>query len=110
MNGGRFSSKAQESSGSTSTAARSTATGYAGALDGRHRFATNRFEGAGSVDLSRVAGTPQVIAVTQRDAVHYYQRPDAGLPADTTRTVLSGGAEELKVGKIAGRRTSFEAS
>ena len=83
---------------------------YVAALDGRHRFANNRFEVSGSVDLSRVAGTPQAIAATQRDAVHYYQRPDAGLPYDTTRTVLSGDAEELKFGKIAGRRTNFETS
>src|SRR2546422_5942168 len=31
-----------------------------------------------------------------------YQRPDAGLPYDTTRTSLSGDAEELQLSKVGG--------
>src|SRR3989454_305287 len=75
---------------------------YVGATDFRHRFPGGVFEIAGSVDLSRVAGSAQAIAATQRDAAHYYQRPDAGLPYDTTRTSLSGDAEELLVSKVGG--------
>src|SRR5205809_4902296 len=59
---------------------------YVGGADFRHRFPGVPFELWGSLDLSRVAGSAQAIAATQRDAVHYYQRPDVGLPYDTTRT------------------------
>src|SRR5437879_1609698 len=75
---------------------------YVGAADFRHRFRGGRYEIAGSLDLSRVAGSAPVIAATQRDAVHYYQRPDAGLAYDTTRTSLSGDAEELQISKVGG--------
>src|SRR2546421_3228414 len=75
---------------------------YVGAMDFRHRFRGGRYEMSGSVDFSRVAGTAQAIAATQRDAVHYYQRPDAGLPYDTTRTSLAGDAEELQISKVGG--------
>ena len=75
---------------------------YVGAADFRHRFPGGRFEVSGSLHLSRVAGSAPAIAVTQRDAVHYYQRPDAGLPFDTTRTSLSGDAVELQIGKVGG--------
>src|SRR5256884_1276502 len=75
---------------------------YVGGADFRHRFPGGRFELWGSLDLSRVAGSAQAIAATQRDAVHYYQRPDVGLPYDTTRTSLSGDAEELQFGKGGG--------
>src|SRR2546430_150342 len=75
---------------------------YVGAADFRHRFRGGRYEIAGSLDWSRVAGSAPVIAATQRDAAHYYQRPDAGLPYDTTRTMLSGDAEELQISKVGG--------
>src|SRR5438094_325657 len=75
---------------------------YVGAADFRHRFTGGRFEISGSLDLSRVAGSAPAIAATQRDAVHYYQRPDASLPYDTTRTSLSGDAEELQIAKVGG--------
>jgi hypothetical protein len=73
-----------------------------GAADLRHRFPGGRYEISASLDLSRVAGSAPAIAATQRDAVHYYQRPDAGLPFDTTRTALAGDAEELQVSKVGG--------
>jgi len=75
---------------------------YVGAADFRHRFRGGRFELSGSLDLSRVSGSAPAIAALQRDAVHYYQRPDAGLPYDATRTSLSGDAEELQIGKVGG--------
>src|SRR5205809_2531 len=83
---------------------------YAGGLDFRHRFPGRRYQISGSFDLSRVAGTPSAIAVTQRDPVHYYQRPGAGVSYDPTRTSLWGDAEELKVGKVGGGITRFETS
>src|SRR5206468_11881821 len=75
---------------------------YVGAADFRHRFRGGRYEIAGSFDQSRVAGSAPAIAATQRDAVHYYQRPDAGLPYGTTRTSPSGDVEELQISKVGG--------
>ncbi|HEX4600227.1 MAG TPA: DUF5916 domain-containing protein, partial [Gemmatimonadales bacterium] len=83
---------------------------YTGALDFRHRLPKDVYEIAGSVDLTRVAGSRQAIAATQRDAVHYYQRPDAGLLFDTTRTSLSGDAEELHFSKVGGEHLLFESA
>ena len=81
---------------------------YVGALDVRHRFPGGRFELTGWLDVSRVAGTAQAIAATQQDAVHYYQRPDRGLPYDTTRTSLSGDDEGLQFGKVGGAHVLFQ--
>ncbi|HEY2377873.1 MAG TPA: DUF5916 domain-containing protein [Gemmatimonadaceae bacterium] len=83
---------------------------YVGAVDFRHRFFKNTYEISGSFDESRVQGTPQAMAALQTDAVHYYQRPDAGLPLDSTRTVLGGDAEELHFSKVSGRHLSFESA
>ncbi|MGA2382759.1 MAG: DUF5916 domain-containing protein [Gemmatimonadales bacterium] len=83
---------------------------YAGAVDFMHRFWKNNWQISGSVDLSRVAGSRQAIASLQEDAVHYYQRPDAGLPLDTMRTALSGDAEELHVAKYGGQHLLFESA
>ena len=46
----------------------------------------------------------------QTDAVHYYQRPDAGLPLDSNRTVLAGDAEEFKFDKVGGQHLMFESA
>src|SRR5437588_1847066 len=83
---------------------------YVGAFDFRHRFLGRRYQISGSFDLSRVAGTPAAIAATQRDPVHYYQRPGAGVSYDPTRVSLWGDAEELKFGKVGGGITRFETS
>jgi hypothetical protein len=68
---------------------------YVGAFNFRHRFRGGRYQLTGSIDASRVAGTPAAIARTQRSSVHQYQRPDDRLTLDTTRTSLSGDAEEV---------------
>jgi len=81
---------------------------YVGALDFRHRLFKNNYEISGSLDQSRVEGTPAVILATQEDAVHNYQRPDANLPLDPNRTTLTGDAEEFKFGKIGGQHLLFE--
>jgi hypothetical protein len=75
---------------------------YVGAFNFRHRFRGGRYQLTGSLDFSRVAGTPAVIARTQRSSVHLYQRPDDQLALDTTRTSLTGDAEEILFGKTAG--------
>jgi hypothetical protein len=76
---------------------------YVAAVDFRHRFLNNRFEVNGSLDLSRVSGSPSAIAATQRSSVHNFQRPDATLGYDPDRTALWGDAEEIKLSKISGR-------
>src|SRR6267154_1913173 len=80
---------------------------YVGAVDFRHRFLSGHYQISGSLDLSRVAGTEQAIARTQRDPVHFYQRTGS---FDATRTSLSGNAEELLFGKVGGGITRFETS
>jgi Domain of unknown function (DUF5916)/Carbohydrate family 9 binding domain-like len=83
---------------------------YAGSIDFRHRFFKNSFELSGNFDKSLVRGTPEVISALQRSSVHYYQRPDANLPLDDTRTSLGGDAEEVRLGKIGGQHLSFESA
>jgi hypothetical protein len=83
---------------------------YVGAVDFRHRFLGSRYQVSGSLALSRVAGTDSAIALTQRDPVHYYQRPGVGVSYDPTRTSLAGDGEALKFGKVGGGITRFETS
>jgi hypothetical protein len=83
---------------------------YVGAVDFRHRFFKNNYEISGSFDESHVQGSRAAILATQTDAVHYYQRPDAGLPLDSNRTVLAGDAEEFKFGKVGGQHLMFESA
>src|SRR5713101_512889 len=68
---------------------------YVGAVDYRHRFHNGGYEISGSFDLSNVGGSPAAIARTQRSSTHNYQRPDDNVIFDSTRTTLSGDAEEL---------------
>jgi Domain of unknown function (DUF5916)/Carbohydrate family 9 binding domain-like len=83
---------------------------YVGALDFRHRFLSNTYEISGTLDQSRVSGSRAAILGLQTDAVHYYQRPDAGLPLDSNRTMLGGDAEEFKVDKVGGQHLMFESA
>src|SRR2546425_11901688 len=76
----------------------------------RSRFLQGHYQVSGSLDLSRVAGTDTAIARTQQDPVHFYQRPGAGVTYDSTRTALSGDAEELFFSKLGGGITRFETS
>ncbi len=84
---------------------------YVAATDFRHRFPGGNYEINGSLDLSRISGSAQAITAAQLDAVHYYQRPDAGLGVDSTRTSLGGDAEELQFSKVSGNvigQTSYQ--
>ena len=80
---------------------------YTGGLDARRRFA-GRLEVSGSLDFSRVDGSPAAIAQTQRSPVHLYQRPDGPLAYDSTRTSLAGTNLELRFAKVGGKRLQFE--
>ena len=83
---------------------------YVGAVDFRHRFLKDTYEVSGSYASSRVAGSDTAIAGIQTDAVHDYQRPDAGLPLDSTRTTLAGNAQSLNFAKVGGQHLLFETS
>jgi len=85
-------------------------TAYAGGLDFRHKMFKNNYEVSGSFDQSRVQGSQSTILNYQTNGVHNYQRPDADLPLDPARTVLSGNAEELKFGKVGGQHLMGETS
>jgi hypothetical protein len=76
-----------------------------GGIDLRHRFASGRYSTSASFATSTVRGTAAAIDRTQRNAVHYYNRPDAGLPYDPNRTSLSGTNLRLKADKVAGTFT-----
>jgi uncharacterized protein DUF5916/cellulose/xylan binding protein with CBM9 domain len=86
------------------------ASAYAAAMDFRHRFFNNTYEVSGTLDETRVQGTPAAMLALQTNAVHYYQRPDASLPLDSDRTVLTGDAEELHFSKVGGRHLLFESA
>ncbi len=81
---------------------------YAGAMSFRQRFLKRTYEVSGLLSGTRVSGSAPVIGALQRSSVHYYQRPDAGLPYDTMRTSLAGDAEEVRFGKVAGKHLMFQ--
>ena len=76
------------------------ANAYVGSIDFRHRFFKNTYEINGNFDKSLVHGSQAVIASLQNNGVHQFQRPDADLPLDSSRTTLGGNAEEVSIGKI----------
>lgn len=82
-----------------------------GGVDARHRFGEGTYSLAGSFAASVVRGSAQAINRTQRNAVHNYHRPDAGLPYDPNKTALSGTNLQLKADKVSGTvlfGTSYE--
>src|SRR6185503_11805479 len=83
---------------------------YAAGATFRNRFSKRRYELAGQFAASQVRGTPEVIAATQTNAVHYYQQPGDDLAVGSSATVISGYAAQLKLGKYSGGITRFETS
>ena len=92
------------------TAPHLASSAYAAAVDFRHRFADETYEIGGSLDRSRISGSPEAIGALQRNAVHRFQRPDGSTPYDPERTVLEGDAEEFRVGKVGGQHLLFESA
>jgi hypothetical protein len=84
--------------------------GYALGVDARHRLFNNRYEISGYVAGSDVEGSKEAIAATQTNSVHFYQRPDAHLPLDSSRTSLNGYTTQLSFSKIGGERVRFNTS
>ena len=81
-----------------------------GGVDFRHRFGTGRnYDVNGYVAGSRVDGSAEAIARTQRSPVHYYQKPD-DFHYDSTRTSLAGVTTNVGFGKVGGGVTRFQVS
>ncbi len=72
-------------------------------LQGYSRFARDRWEVSGFSALNQVRGDAAAIAATQRNSVHFFQRPDHEVTYDPTRTSLSGAAAGLGLKQIGGR-------
>ncbi|HKS05453.1 MAG TPA: DUF5916 domain-containing protein [Gemmatimonadaceae bacterium] len=79
-----------------------------GGVDMRHRFWSNNWELTGTVAGSTTSGTPEAMAILQRDGVHRYQRPDAPYDFDPTRTSLSGDLERVSISKWGGGITRMQ--
>jgi hypothetical protein len=73
-----------------------------GGVDARHRFANGAYSIAASLAASVVHGSARAIDRTQRNATHYFHRPDAALPYDPNRTALSGTDFKVKGDKVSG--------
>ncbi|MCC6317504.1 MAG: carbohydrate binding family 9 domain-containing protein [Gemmatimonadaceae bacterium] len=81
---------------------------YTGGLDLRHRFGPGgNLQFSGHLLGSTVQGSTDAIARTQRNGVHFYQRPDDDIQFDSTRTSLSGVSGGLNLQKSGGGITRF---
>jgi uncharacterized protein DUF5916 len=83
---------------------------YAAGTNFRQRWGKSRYELTASLTGSRVDGARQAITATQLNGVHLYQRPDARLPLDSSRTSLSGDAEDVSFGKNGGNMVHYQTS
>ena len=83
---------------------------FSGGFNFRNRWGASRYELTASVTGSDVTGTRKAITRTQTSSVHLYQRPDADLGLDTTRTSLTGHAEEIAFGKSGGSLIHYQTS
>jgi hypothetical protein len=64
---------------------------FVGGIDGAHSWGNREWTASGFFSQSRVSGSDDAIARTQRSAAHYFTRPDADyLEYDPTRTSLDG--------------------
>ena len=71
-----------------------------GGVDFTRYFANRTWVLEAKGAFSRVSGDPAAILALQRNAVHYYQRPDAGhLGVDATRTSLAGHGGSVRFGR-----------
>jgi hypothetical protein len=79
-----------------------------GWTDFRHR-SQQAVPDPGSSGRGQVNGSAEAMDLTQ-SAVHAFQRPDADLGYDPTRTSLSGDFEQVSFGKVSGNLFRFETS
>jgi hypothetical protein len=74
---------------------------YTGGIQGSHRWADNAWTANLNLMGSWVHGTKEAIAETQKNARHFFQRPDAtDVHFDPDRTSLSGLATKWMIGKL----------
>ncbi len=72
----------------------------AGGVDFENAWANRAWIVSGFVSGSRVSGSANSIALTQRSSARYYQQPDASyLHYDSTRTSLAGHMEEVAIAR-----------
>jgi hypothetical protein len=75
---------------------------YTTLVQGFHRFARDRYELMAYTGFNEVFGSDSAIALTQRNSVHLYQRPDHEERYDPTRTRMSGSVKAILLQKLAG--------
>jgi hypothetical protein len=75
---------------------------YDWGVDARHRWHNNTYGIAADFGGSYVTGDTAAINAAQLSSARYYQRPDANLHYDPTRTSLSGLTGDLYIDKLAG--------
>ncbi|MDB4890616.1 MAG: putative rane associated hydrolase, partial [Gemmatimonadetes bacterium] len=79
-------------------------------MDWSHSWSNRVYRWRGTLMASDVRGTPQAIALTQRSATHYYQRPDREVTSDglfstrydTTATSMRGYGLYTRLAKESG--------
>ncbi|MCC6242956.1 MAG: carbohydrate binding family 9 domain-containing protein [Gemmatimonadaceae bacterium] len=72
-------------------------------MQGFHRFARDRWEWTAYSALNDVRGSREAIALTQRNSVHFFQRPDHESTYDTTRTSMGGQVFSTGIKQVGGR-------
>ena len=75
---------------------------YDWGMDARHRWHNNTYGVAADLGASYVTGDTAAINAAQLSSARYYQRPDAKLHYDPTRTSLAGVTGDLYIDKLAG--------
>ena len=85
------------------------ASSYTGGVDFDMRF-RSRYSLAGFWAATTIRGDADAIALVQQNSRHYYQRPDAtSFSFDPTRTSVGGEGGRIRIGKISGEHTRFNA-
>ncbi|MEQ1690082.1 MAG: DUF5916 domain-containing protein, partial [Gemmatimonas sp.] len=72
-------------------------------VQGFHRFARDRWEWMAYSGFNTVRGSASSIALTQRNSVHLYQRPDHEESYDPTRTSMGGVVASVGLKQVGGR-------
>ena len=72
-------------------------------VQGYTRFAHDRWELTGYTGINTVHGSAAAIAATQRNSVHFFQRPDHDVAYDSTRTSMGGFSSSVGIKQVGGR-------
>ncbi|HEU5217408.1 MAG TPA: DUF5916 domain-containing protein [Gemmatimonadales bacterium] len=99
--------RVNRSGGDSVSSALLPSTAQAGALTFQHQTRDGAYQLSGWAAASDVDGSPSAMSLLQLSNVHAFQRPDAGVRFDPTRTALRGTAGYLFAGKAGGGVTRF---